>query len=1073
MRSLFSARRTHAGDVRGLALGLWISRLLRRDGDHAHYRNVLAEAVALREAARGVSGPALLAAYIMAPAPEVDATLHLDATAAPTGWTLHLPHRAKADPRQISLGHLIQINAIQRNSAEKLRHATARIGAAKIAALNAAPPTKHDWRAEATEAQRAAPVETLAFATTAPTGWTLHLPHRAKADPRQISLGHLIHANAIQGNSAEKLRRATAQLGATKIAALQAPPTAHDWRIEAAQINREHDLVLILPSRRWYKYGWYRRDLGIAAEQHVSDSTTDFIRTLIAQLGRSEQLTTFFAKTGQTLPASGLLTTRFADVVALAQQQPERAALALLFHLHKALCRYDAAGLMAALSICQKLLLAPQFSAAVATIAAIWRKAQAPQSHVQALDLLLEGTGWNWAAALTPESAGDPTVGYDDLWTLGKIAWAQRAIGNTTATAVQHRGYWVVCGKLPYAWVGRLPVQDLTLVSLGPNALTALEPTQIDRLRPPNTTTQLETGRNLLLPHYSSAEDALSQRTARLAHLLTTAVSEIVGPELSQDWFPTLDLVVDDLLFTTTREFWSLLHHLCHQSAASKGVFCATADLTGAFEAGLEALGCSGQVQLVEAVDSLDADSPRAPLNLRLYGLLHASLTRSDEAELRQGIERVIMETNVAAGPSDAALLIGRRYDRNYKTDLAALGNAIQEMSRAVIFMPTAVGGLKGRVNSLLESEAADWYSDTFHQAATALSVAPPISWVFGKKGILFNLLEHLHRRGALDLLDLALILVARQRLEKFYAEKFLRYIEVGTMVSHYVSATRPAYLALMPGRDFIARVAAVAARRHRIPSFDVQTVFVGARSRYKRTLADVQLTIETESQRLFQSYFDLASERTILSGCAKVGIVRQQGQDLNRNDVRAQAGLGSRFHLVFAGSPFLDADQPILETLARGLVHWPDACLGIRLHPTAPQNFADYCAQLAQTHANVAVLAQLNLPQTLVSADILITRFSNVGLEAGLLNRDVIACNFSQEPAPIRLDVMGVASAATNANDLLACIEDFRRHGPRWDNLQNTRQRYHQNNPQMFVDSSPDYMRELMEQFVAARGIS
>ena len=789
----------------------------------------------------------------------------------------------------------------------------------------------------------------------------------------------------------------------------------------------------------------------------------------MAELRNSAKLVTFFTKTGQTLPPAGFVTARFKDVLALTPQQPERAALELLIHIHQALLRYDAASLKAALSVCQKLLLAPEFCAALAAVAVSWRKAHASQSHIQALDLLLEGTGWQWVADAIAAAPDDQTENYDD-WGLGKIAWAQRSLGAAAPSAVQHTGYWVVCGKLPYAWLGCLPAQNLTIASLGPSELTALEPAQIEHLRPPGTTTQLEIGRNLLLPPYSAAEDALSQRTARLAHMLTKAVSDIVGPDLSQDWFLTLDLVVDDLLFATTREFWSLLDHLRHHPAASKGVFCATPDLAGAFAAGLEALGSSGQVQLVEPADG--HDTPRAALRAHLYSLLRAYLSHSDETDLRQDIERVMMETSVEAGPPDAALLIGRRFDRNYGTDLAALGNSIQEKSRPVIFMPTAVGSLKGRLTSLFDNEDTDWHSDTFHQAAMALWVAPPIAWAFGKQGILSNLLEHLHEGDALDLLDLALILIARQRLEKFYAEKFLRHIKVGAMISNYIGATRPSYLALLPGRDFIARVATVAARRHQIASFDVQTVFVGARSRYKPTLADVQLTIETESQRLFQSYFKLAPAQTVLSGCAKVGTLRQQVQGLNRDDMRALAGLGDRFHLVFAGSPFLDADQPILETLVSGLTLWPDACLGIRLHPTAHQDFADYCTQLAQNHASVSVLAQLNLAQTLVSADILITRFSNVGLEAGLLNRDVIACNFSQEPAPIRLDAMGVASAATEVADLIACIEDFRRHGPRWNSLQNTRQQYRQNNPQMFVDSSPDYMRDLMEQFVTARAI-
>jgi hypothetical protein len=180
---------------------------------------------------------------------------------------------------------------------------------------------------------------------------------------------------------------------------------------------------------------------------------------------------------------------------------------------------------------------------------------------------------------------------------------------------------------------------------------------------------------------------------------------------------------------------------------------------------------------------------------------------------------------------------------------------------------------------------------------------------------------------------------------------------------------------------------------------------------------------------------------------------------------VRALARLGDQFHLVFAGSPFLDADQPILDALVAGLEHWPDACLGIRLHPTAQENFATYCAALCEANTKVMMLSQLDLAQTLVSADLLVTRFSNVGLEAGLLRRDVIACNFTREPAPIRLDMMGVASAVRDPDDLIVCVADFRARGPRWHKLQASRADYCRANPQLFVSSSSDHIRATIEE--------
>lgn len=1046
MASLFFTYRAYFGDVRRLALGHLISLLMRRKGHDAQFRTTLAEAIELRETVRAANAPALLAGYIASPFQPSAFALQLAPFPEPTGRALHLPQRTKSDPRSISLEYTIQTSSIQRNRAMKLRYAVEQVWATKVAAIAEPSYLECALRAE-TVRVHSDPREVLPFSVKNPSIWARHLTQCAKSDPRSISLGYIIQSNPDQLSISENLRRATEQIEAAKVALQHAQ---HDWRNEA---------VPALPSlhdRGWFKF--FSRSHVLAGRRNVAKRNVIFGHTLRDQLDATTKLSQFFTQTGQTMPSVNVAIGHFANVADVDIQQPERAALEILSHIHKSLLDYDSTRLISALSICQKLLLAPQFSADLTTVASTWRKDRAPKAHIMTLELFLESTGWKWGC--------EDTSGDDDVWGLRGIVWARRSIGEARLPTMQHSSYWVVSGNLPYAWVGRLPAGDLTLVSLGPNALTTLKPTEIDRLRFPGNATRLEIGRNILLPPYSAGEDLLSQRTARLAELLTTALSEIVGPELNQDWFPTIDLVIDDLLFSATLEFWSLLHHLRLHPATSKGTFCSTPDLAAAFAAGLEVLGCDGEVQLIGPNDELDFQLRGPQFKKHLYSLLYADLSHSDDDELRQGVERAVLETDVTAGPAEAALLIGRQFDRNYETDLAALGKSIQHKSRSVVFIPTTVGGLKGHVNSLLDRDEADWYGVSFRKAAMTLWVAPPVAWAFGKKGILSSLLKQLQERDALDRLDLALLLVASKRLEKFYAEKFLRYIQVGVMVSNYVSATKPSYLVLMPGRDFIARVAAVRARRHQIKSFDVQTVFVGSRSRYKRTLADIQLTIETESQQRFQNYFNLAPTQTILSGCSKVGTVRQQGQRLNRDDVRTLTGVARRFHLVFAGSPYLDADRPILEALASSLPLWPDACLGIRLHPTSDQNYRDYCQKLKRDHNNVSVLSHLNLPQTLVSADILITRFSNVGLEAGLLDRDVIACNFTQEPAPIRLDAMGVASAATHATDLIACISDFRQHGPRWNNLQNTRQEYRHKNPQLFVDSSPDYMRDLIEKF-------
>ena len=85
----------------------------------------------------------------------------------------------------------------------------------------------------------------------------------------------------------------------------------------------------------------------------------------------------------------------------------------------------------------------------------------------------------------------------------------------------------------------------------------------------------------------------------------------------------------------------------------------------------------------------------------------------------------------------------------------------------------------------------------------------------------------------------------------------------------------------------------------------------------------------------------------------------------------------------------------------------------------------------------------------------ILVTRFSNVGLEAALLGRDVIACDFLGDFVPIRLDRMGVAVVARSADDLRTLIADLLSQGPSWQALSASRAAYLARNPQLLGESA------------------
>jgi len=90
------------------------------------------------------------------------------------------------------------------------------------------------------------------------------------------------------------------------------------------------------------------------------------------------------------------------------------------------------------------------------------------------------------------------------------------------------------------------------------------------------------------------------------------------------------------------------------------------------------------------------------------------------------------------------------------------------------------------------------------------------------------------------------------------------------------------------------------------------------------------------------------------------------------------------------------------------------------------------------------------------------------VGLEAALLGKDVITCNFNDGIVPIRLDEMGVSAVACSSQELLTCMTDFARQGPLWSKLQETRAAYIAQNQQMLEPNAAEKIYDEMEKYHA-----
>ena len=624
---------------------------------------------------------------------------------------------------------------------------------------------------------------------------------------------------------------------------------------------------------------------------------------------------------------------------------------------------------------------------------------------------------------------------------------------------------WFMSGQIPFGLLGAIAQTRHPDVSIfGPSNLLLASPKKITQVLGSTAPVEIKRMATQRVPLYSNYEDQLSALTASLSKRLIDGFRQLLGPHEAQAWLEALELPLDDLLFGATIDFWSVLTRIKDSPEHADVVVVQTTEMAQAFIAGFRAVGLQHKVTMLgPTIDVPSVQQESVFIRDVLWQAFGGADEQSAAIVSKAARDALVGLDELTADPKEAVLLIGRNFDRNYQTDLAHLGRQLQKNHR-VAFVPTAGQRDKNQIFSFFNTMMSDWHDEVIPEPAFALWSPWVRSKTTVRKMTLPVVIQESQAIAPFTLSETALLLYAAPQMNVFFGNRIFNHLRAGSLMAQTVLHTRPRYMALLPGRDYISRVAALAGRQAGIVSFDIQTVFVGPRTRYKTTAADIQFTIETESKKLFQSYFGLPAHKTILTGCEKLGEVQQAARKMDVQETRRSVNMHEKRLLVFACSPFIEEDQLILESLSQSLLVMPNARLGVRLHPTAKPGYPEYVESLVRRNPSILVLDQLDLPQTLIAADILITRFSNVGLEAALLGKDVIACNFNGGIVPIRLDKMGVSAVALSSAELSHCLEDFSRQGPIWDKLQATRAAYIVDNQQLLEPSAAKKIYAEME---------
>jgi hypothetical protein len=293
----------------------------------------------------------------------------------------------------------------------------------------------------------------------------------------------------------------------------------------------------------------------------------------------------------------------------------------------------------------------------------------------------------------------------------------------------------------------------------------------------------------------------------------------------------------------------------------------------------------------------------------------------------------------------------------------------------------------------------------------------------------------------------------------RVFMGEFPAYFELLSLLSRLIdSAINIQYAVTSLERGPLSRCFISLCTNRGIPTIGAQIVFVSNYIRYKAPKTEYYAVIDTSSAEFHCSYFGVAPERILLAGTANINPQKLQllGNLYSRSDIRRAFGWADHhFCLLYASQHNSGGESlEIVKMLCDACMDINDLRVAVCPHPhesaTEIANYDKICETMGAGRA--VVIRDRSTYDILPACDVLITRFSNIGLEAAVMGKDVIAINLTSKPHPVRLEKLGVAELATEKSELYNLLNDFKHEGRRLKRLRSSREEYFRSNPQLMV---------------------
>ncbi len=265
------------------------------------------------------------------------------------------------------------------------------------------------------------------------------------------------------------------------------------------------------------------------------------------------------------------------------------------------------------------------------------------------------------------------------------------------------------------------------------------------------------------------------------------------------------------------------------------------------------------------------------------------------------------------------------------------------------------------------------------------------------------------------------------------------------------------------PGRQWHTYIAHDIAEQHKQNSLTLQNAYMMAGYTYTKPTGRYITAIDSWSKSIFFNNYKVLKRNIEVTSSPRFDYLADVAS-MDTQISRQKLGLNSTdYVVVFAAQIGLETDTRAIMRILAAMkpVNGRKRVGLVKLHPRTSQHavsrYLNLAASLNDDANTLKVTQDGDIKDFLAASDVVVTVYSNVGIEAAIAGKDLIIAKFDPEPLPLPLDTFDIGYVATSPDRLSKAIYKFATSETFAMTYRNLQGKFRQENPVMMQGVSAD----------------